>query len=116
LYLKINASSIKYFAGIDFPLEIDYESPKNKVQLMDESLEIFLVKKVPGHWEKVQVPTIEFTRAEATQRREEAVARYYKRQEEKLKEAKSKSYEHDKMIINKQMELERLAKAQIKKV
>lgn len=59
LFLKINASSIKYFSIIDFPLEIDYESPKNKIQLLDERLEVFLIKK--DHttlWEKIQIDTL----------------------------------------------------------
>jgi hypothetical protein len=30
-YLKINAPSIKYFAGVDFPLDIDFDNAKNKV-------------------------------------------------------------------------------------
>ena len=43
-FLKVNASSIKYFAIIDFPYPIDYENPRNRVQLLDEKLEVFLVK------------------------------------------------------------------------
>ena len=43
-FLKVNASSIKYFAVIDFFKPIDYENPKNRVYLLDESLEVYLIK------------------------------------------------------------------------
>jgi hypothetical protein len=30
-FLKVNVTSIKFIAVIDFPYEIDYENPKNKI-------------------------------------------------------------------------------------
>jgi hypothetical protein len=52
LLLKINAQQIKYLAIIDFKHEIDYLNPKNRVQLIENRLEVFLMKLVPGRkWE-----------------------------------------------------------------
>jgi hypothetical protein len=49
-FIKINVPTIKYFAVVDFAHEVDYENPKNKVQLYDEGLEVYLIKAQPGSW------------------------------------------------------------------
>ena len=79
LFLKVNASSIKYLTQIDFPHEIDSENPRNRVQLMDERLDIYLMKAEPGkHWDKIQVD--DMTKEELTKRRDEAQQAHYKRE------------------------------------
>lgn len=45
LVLKVNVPSIRFFAVIDFPNYIDFESQRNRSQLLDDSLEVFLMKK-----------------------------------------------------------------------
>lgn len=43
-FIKINVSTIKYFALVDFAYLIDNENTKNRVQLQDEGLEVYLMK------------------------------------------------------------------------
>ena len=43
--LKVNATSIKFVAIIDFAHDIDYNHPKNRTQLLDNRMEVFLMKK-----------------------------------------------------------------------
>ena len=47
-FVKVNVPSIKYISIIDFPHAIDYENPKNRVQLRDESLDVHLIKAEAG--------------------------------------------------------------------
>lgn len=72
--LKINASSIKYFLAIDFLNEIDHKSGKNKVQLLDERLEVLIAKKVPGKWLTLEVQGL--TKPELMNRRNDSIERY----------------------------------------
>ena len=44
LFIKVNVPTIKYICIIDFPFAIDYENSRNRVQLHDESLDVFLIK------------------------------------------------------------------------
>jgi len=53
--LKVNVHSIKYFTAIDFPFEIQFDDARNRVQLLDDSLEIFINKKERRLWDQVQV-------------------------------------------------------------
>ena len=54
--LKVNATSIKFIAIIDFAHDIDYSHPKNRVQLLDNRLEVFLIKKQEGiTWEHLEI-------------------------------------------------------------
>jgi hypothetical protein len=68
----VNATTIKYIAIIDFPHLIDYENPKNRVQLLDEKLEVFLMKSSESRslWDKIQVDNL--SREEIAKRRDEA--------------------------------------------
>lgn len=43
--LKVNVPAIRYIQIIDFPFPIDFSSKSNRVQLTDDSLEVFLIKK-----------------------------------------------------------------------
>ena len=45
LCLKVNVTKIRFIQIIDFPFPIDFTSVQNKVQLTDDSLEVFLMKK-----------------------------------------------------------------------
>ena len=56
LLLKVNAKSIKYFAAIDFLHEIDHANAKNRAQLLDGRLEVFLIKKTAGKtWATLEI-------------------------------------------------------------
>ena len=43
--LKVNVPAIRYVQIIDFPFPIDFTNPQNRVQLTDDSLEVYLIKK-----------------------------------------------------------------------
>lgn len=86
LLLKVNVSSIRFFAVVDFDKEIEWENPKNKTQLLDSSLEVYLIKKIPEMWENILVQGL--SKEELTARRNESLERYYKREAERLKDAK----------------------------
>jgi hypothetical protein len=63
LMLKINARSIKYLSIIDFKYKIDYLNPKNRVQLIDNKLEVFLKKATPGaKWNELEINSQDYTR------------------------------------------------------
>jgi hypothetical protein len=96
-FIKINVPTIKYFAVVDFANEVDYENPRNKVQLYDEGLEVYLIKAHVGNWPEIQIRSM--TREELIKRREESLNRYYKREEEKYKEAQDKKLKMDKHSI-----------------
>ena len=44
-FLKINVTSIKFIAVVDFAWPIDYENPRNRITLLDEGLEVYLIKQ-----------------------------------------------------------------------
>ena len=46
-YVKINISSDKYFQSVDLAHEIRFEDPKNRVNLLDTHLEMYLIKASP---------------------------------------------------------------------
>jgi hypothetical protein len=54
LVLKVNVRSLNYVQVIDFPFEIEFDNPLNKVQLTDNYLEVFLIKSVPQLWHELQ--------------------------------------------------------------
>lgn len=86
LVIKVNVPSIRFFAVIDFPNPVDFESPRNRSQLLDDSLEVFLMKKDSAQalWTEIQLsslPTVELNT-----RRNESIKRYHDREEEKYKE------------------------------
>ena len=45
LVLKVNVKSQRYVQIIDLPFPVDFASRQNRVQLTDEGLEVFLMKK-----------------------------------------------------------------------
>lgn len=88
-FIKVNASSVRYICVIDLASTIDYEHPSNKVTLLDEKLEIVVYKPQKDYrlWETVMVQGL--SKDEIRVRREESLAQYYQRQEEKLNLAKA---------------------------
>ncbi len=103
-FLKVNASTIRYICVIDFFAPIDFEHPSNKVTLLDERLEINLYKVEKSLWETIQVQGL--SKEELRIRREEALKRYYARQEEKTKLAEQTKLAMDKHSIDQQMKIE----------
>jgi hypothetical protein len=76
LCLKVNVTSMNYIQVIDFPHEIDFANPGNKVQLTDSALEVFLIKNVPQTWPELQYSAL--NNKELTVRRQESIDRYWK--------------------------------------
>jgi len=104
LVLKVNVASIRFFCAIDFPHEIDFTNPANKVQQLDDSLEVFLVKDVPQQWSEIQLSSL--SNEELTVRRNDSLKRYYEFQEQEYKKTADLAYKHDSIAINKQMKVE----------
>lgn len=69
-FIKINAPSVKYITYVDFPgAGVDSDNPRNRIQLLDNSLDVFLIKAEHGnHWDKLQVD--DMTREELIKRRD----------------------------------------------
>jgi len=51
--LKDNVQKLNYVQVIDFPHEIEFENPLNKVTLTDEGLEVYLIKVIPEAWSEL---------------------------------------------------------------
>lgn len=82
LLIKISAQKIKYFAAIDFLHEVDYRHQKNRIQLLDDRLEVFLIKKEFGlKWEDLEIQGL--NKKEITERRKETLDRFYKDEEKR---------------------------------
>ena len=75
--LKVNVPTIRYVQIIDFPFPIDFANPQNKVQLTDDSLEVFLIKKDlnVAPWTEIQLSGL--SNQELTQRRQKCLDDYY---------------------------------------
>lgn len=56
------------------------------------------------HWDEIQLRGL--SREELIKRREESLNRYYKREEEKFKEAADLKIKMDKMTVDQQMKVE----------
>jgi hypothetical protein len=86
LCLKVNVKSTKYVAIIDFLHAIDFQSPKNRVQLVDGRLEVYLIKaKSNVKWTHLEVQGL--SRQEVIKRRNASIDAYYKLEEERKKQA-----------------------------
>ena len=83
--LKINATSIKFINIIDFTHQVDYEHPKNRVQLLDNRLEVFLMKKQDGvTWDSLEIQGL--SRKQVMDRRNKSISDYYVKKEEERKQ------------------------------
>ena len=79
--IKINATSIKFITIIDFPHHIDYEHLKNRVQLLDNRLEVFLMKKIEGvTWDSLEIQGL--SKKQVMDRRNKSISDYYVKKEE----------------------------------
>ena len=104
LCMKANVRSINYVQVIDFPHEIDFDSPLNKVQLTDTTLDVFLLKKVPEHWDELQYTGLKGPML--TQRRNESLQRLYDHQKTKHEQTQKRVYELDSHVVKNQMKVE----------
>ena len=106
LVLKVNAPSIRYVQVIDFPFPIDFANPQNRVQLTDDSLEIFLMKKDDNcePWPELQLSGL--NQAELTERRNRSLDEYYAWQEAERKKTKELCYEMDHEAVRQHMAVE----------
>ena len=106
LCLKVNVPSIRYIQVIDFPFPIDFTNPKNRVQLLDASLDVFLIKKDLNTelWPEVQLTGL--NNKELTERRNESIRRYDEYQKKRAEETTSLTWEMDRMATTQQMAVE----------
>ena len=101
--LKVNVPTIRYVQIIDFPFPIDFANPQNKVQLTDDSLEVFLIKKDlnVAPWTEIQLSGL--SNQELTQRRQKCLDDYYAWQEAERVKTKELTYEMDHEVVRQQM-------------
>jgi len=104
--LKVNVPSSRYIQIIDFPFPIDFTSNQNHVQLTDDALEVFLMKKDVNvaPWTELQLTGL--SQAELTERRNRSLDEYYTWQEEERKKARSLTHELDHEATRQQMAVE----------
>mgnify|MGYP001280754538 CR=1 FL=1 len=95
LVLKVNVSKIRYVQVIDFPFPIDFASPQNRIQLTDDSLEVFLIKKDinVAPWPELQLTGL--NQKELTERRNASLDEYYQWQEAERKKSRELTHELD---------------------
>ena len=104
--LKVNVPPLRYIQIIDFPFPIDFTSQQNKVQLTDESLEVFLMKKDTNvaPWSELQLSGL--NQKELQDRRNRSLDEYYEWQEAERKKARDLTYEMDHEATRKMMQVE----------
>lgn len=113
LVLKVNATSIKYLAIVDFKYKIDYLNPKNRVQLIDNKLEVYLMKATPGaKWEQLEVS--ELTRSQVMARRQKSVDEFHAHEEAERQKSSKAILKQEKEVIDEQMQVERHERKTIK--
>ena len=115
LVLKVNVMKQRYVQVIDFPFPIDYANPLNKVQLTDDSLEIFLIKKDnnTGPWTELQLSGLNKTELE--ERRNRSLEEYYVWQESERKKARELTYEMDHEATRQAMAVDSFQRDKIEK-
>ena len=106
LCLKVNVPSIRYIQVVDFPFPVDFTDPKNRVQLLDSSLDVFLIKKDLNTelWPEVQLTGL--SGKELTERRNESIRRYDEYQSKRAAETTSLTWELDRLATTQQMAVE----------
>ena len=116
LVLKVNVTKNRYVQIIDFPFGIDFANTQNKVQLTDDSLEVFLVKKDTNvaPWTELQLSGL--NNAELTERRNRSLDEYYAWQEAERKKTRELTYELDHEATRQQMAVETHQREHIEKV
>ena len=106
LCLKVNVPAIKYVQIIDFPFPVDFASTQNRTQLLDDGLELFIMKKDLNTelWPELQLTGL--NGKELTVRRNESLDRFYKWEEAQRQSTREKTYEMDKISVKQQMKIE----------
>ena len=104
--LKVNATSIKFICIIDFLHQVDYEHPKNRVQLLDNRLEVFLMKKIEGvTWESLEIQSL--SKKQVMDRRNKSISEYYVKKEQERKQGQENMYSMEKAAIDNIMKVEK---------
>ena len=107
LCLKVNVPTIRYIQIIDFPFPVDFTNSRNRVQLLDNSLEVYLVKKDLNTelWTECQLTGL--NNKELTERRNESIKRYDEYQKTLAKTTTSLTWEMDRLATTQQMQVEK---------
>eukprot|EP00826_Nyctotherus_ovalis_P019980 TRINITY_DN16232_c0_g1_i7.p1 TRINITY_DN16232_c0_g1~~TRINITY_DN16232_c0_g1_i7.p1 ORF type:complete len:668 (-),score=237.84 TRINITY_DN16232_c0_g1_i7:135-2138(-) len=79
-YIKVNATSIKLVVVLDLFKAIQYRSPKNRTQMHDDGLELYLQKAESEEWPQLCYAG---PKEELRKRREESIAREKQEEEER---------------------------------
>ncbi len=103
VYMKVNVPQNKLVLVFDLLHPIVYTSPKNRVQMLQDGLELFLVKEKAEMWP--QLLHVDGKDA-LKKRREEALAREKKDADERAKIVAKRKIELDKHTVSEQMALE----------
>eukprot|EP01022_Parablepharisma_sp_SALTPOND_P000843 TRINITY_DN105134_c2_g1_i1.p2 TRINITY_DN105134_c2_g1~~TRINITY_DN105134_c2_g1_i1.p2 ORF type:complete len:748 (+),score=145.54 TRINITY_DN105134_c2_g1_i1:9608-11851(+) len=101
-FVKINATPIKLVVALDMFKPIAYQSPKNRVQMRDDGLELYLLKAAQEDWPQLCYVD---TKENLKKRREESMAKEKKEAEEKLKIAEKKKADMDQLALNEHLAL-----------
>jgi hypothetical protein len=111
--LKVNATSIKFVAIIDFAHDIDYNHPKNRTQLLDNRMEVFMMKKQEGiTWENLELQGM--TKQQLMEKRNKSISIYYTKKEQDHKDAQEKVHKMEKEVIEDQMKVDKHVRKHIK--
>ena len=116
LVLKVSAQSIKYFQAVDFLHEIEHRSPKNRVQLLDTCLEVYLVKKQQGvKWDSLEPAAGTFSRKELFDRRQASIARYDEEEKQRADLAFKTKNRMEKEVVDEQIKVDAFQRNTIQK-
>ena len=101
-FVKINAAPIKLVIALDLLKPIAYQSSKNRIQMRDDGLEVYLLKAEPADW-----PQLCFVdnKENLKKRREESMTKEKKETEAKAKLAEKKKADMDQLALNEHMAL-----------
>lgn len=87
--------------------EIEHRSPKNRAQLLDNCLEVYLVKKQQGvKWDSLEPPAGTFSRKELFDRRQESIARYDAEEKERADLAYKTKNRMEKEVVDEQIKVD----------
>jgi len=111
VFVKINAAPIKLVVALDLLKPIAYRSPKNKIQMHDDGLEIYLLKSETCEWQQLCLVD---TKENLKKRREESIEKEKKESEELLKIAEKKKAELDQIATNESLALTEAQRKHIK--
>lgn len=112
-FVKVNVRKNNYVEVVDFPRNLDFQNGKNSAQLLDNCLEVLVMKDAAEQemWETIKV---EGSRGELIKRREVAMQRKQDFEAQQYKAAEAQKHELDRVSVKKQMEVESFQRKQIK--